>query len=427
MSIFRQFKTLFPWVKGAQIGHTDDSKTEQSVELEAEEESPKFPDFPEHLDRIQTSNFATNWGGSILGRLLKIPTFEATDDTTLTHHSKPITLSVKISRMVNCLEIPFRYTSIAFAVWMIIEALIWCWFMIFKGVIPESINHYTQLIRPYITYIIAPISIGYATNWVAIKMLFHPRHPNQIWQGLIPARRDELIEAMSDGILTRLISPEIVREYLHSSGLIRKLADHFTGALITTLNEQQFKKELKSLIYGYIHNLATDEEMRKKLSEFVQNKLADWVGQYSSGIAASFFKIWWSSEIENQVAKALPELPDELDHLIDKIDVILEKMPIWIDHKSESIEGYMTDVIVEMLRSLDIKTIVKRQLNQMNEEELEQLLTGNVVDELVFIQVMGGVFGLLVGAAIYYPLIRVLLLFAVLFILREFWISERMA
>ena len=52
---------------------------------------------------------------------------------------------------------------------------------------------------PYLLLILTPFitaAIGWFTNWVAIKMLFHPRVPVRIfcwkWQGLIPRRQLQL-------------------------------------------------------------------------------------------------------------------------------------------------------------------------------------------------------------------------------------------
>ena len=64
-------------------------------------------------------------------------------------------------------------------------------------------------------------AIGWFTNWVAIKMLFHPRRPIHIaglkWQGLIPRRQQQLaIEA------AEVIEREILQQHaIHNE--IRKI------------------------------------------------------------------------------------------------------------------------------------------------------------------------------------------------------------
>lgn len=64
-------------------------------------------------------------------------------------------------------------------------------------------------------------AIGWFTNWVAIKMLFHPRRPLSIaglkWQGLIPRRQEQLaLEA------AEIIEGEILQQHaIHNE--IRKI------------------------------------------------------------------------------------------------------------------------------------------------------------------------------------------------------------
>ena len=44
-------------------------------------------------------------------------------------------------------------------------------------------------------------SVGYATNWLAVKMLFHPRAPVRVlgltFLGLIPRRRKEIAASVA--------------------------------------------------------------------------------------------------------------------------------------------------------------------------------------------------------------------------------------
>lgn len=61
---------------------------------------------------------------------------------------------------------------------------------------------------PFIT-----AAIGWFTNWVAIKMLFHPRQPIKIlvwkWQGLIPRRQEQLAAEAAE-----IIEREIMQQHM---------------------------------------------------------------------------------------------------------------------------------------------------------------------------------------------------------------------
>lgn len=64
------------------------------------------------------------------------------------------------------------------------------------------------ILTPFIT-----AAIGWFTNWVAIKMLFHPRVPKRVlfwqWQGLIPRRQLQLAKESAE-----IIEREILQQHM---------------------------------------------------------------------------------------------------------------------------------------------------------------------------------------------------------------------
>lgn len=64
------------------------------------------------------------------------------------------------------------------------------------------------ILTPFIT-----AAIGWFTNWVAIKMLFHPRVPKRVlfwkWQGLIPRRQSQLAKESAE-----IIEREILQQHM---------------------------------------------------------------------------------------------------------------------------------------------------------------------------------------------------------------------
>ncbi len=72
-----------------------------------------------------------------------------------------------------------------------------------------------HIMNPLILIILTPLitaAIGWFTNWLAIKMLFHPRKPLNIvffkWQGLIPRRQKKLAAEAAE-----IIEGEILQQH----------------------------------------------------------------------------------------------------------------------------------------------------------------------------------------------------------------------
>jgi uncharacterized membrane protein YheB (UPF0754 family) len=68
-------------------------------------------------------------------------------------------------------------------------------------------SYYLFFLTPLLT-----AAIGWVTNWLAIKMLFHPREPLRLffwkWQGLIPRRQQQLAAEAAE-----IIEREIIQQH----------------------------------------------------------------------------------------------------------------------------------------------------------------------------------------------------------------------
>lgn len=258
-----------------------------------------------------------------------------------------------------------------------------------------------------IVAIAAPAVVGYWTNYIAIKMLFRPRRPNKVWQGLIPQRKDELTQMMAEGVRERLISPEIIRAYLHETGAVREFLDRNVSAVQDTLWDEEFKHDLKVLctdvVDGYLHDERTQAFVDDLVHRFVHKARSD-------GIQGKLL-LWLAKRREKDLKRfareVLPQFVDELDEILEGIDVLLQEVPPRVAAHMPLLEDAISEVIARALEEVDVAKIVKGQLDLMDERQLEDMLTSNIAEEITFIQTAGGLFGFIVGVAVTLPVTRV--------------------
>jgi uncharacterized membrane protein YheB (UPF0754 family) len=83
-------------------------------------------------------------------------------------------------------------------------------------------EHISPLL-PFITFGLIGALIGYVTNFIAVKMLFRPRHPIHFglfrMQGLVPKRQLDLANSIGDTIHAKLIKTEDITLILNSATL----------------------------------------------------------------------------------------------------------------------------------------------------------------------------------------------------------------
>lgn len=317
----------------------------------------------------------------------------------------PSSLSLQAARLINLLNKPFFWGGIIFLGWLLFNPLLAPIFPVVSRVSDPWENIFGSAI------------VGYWTNWLAIKMLFYPRRPNRVWQGLIPSRRQAVIELLVDGISANLFSPAIVATYLETHHTL----EHLARALQTTLDTPEVRSTFRSGIKQWVTDYLKRPSTQASLGAAVEHWLDQWKAQSLWEIPLEVSKKAWQPAAIRKVMAILPELSQSLDPLLDHFEVRIQETLHMIATEPQNFQAEITTLVEKGFQAIHIEEIIRNQLSAMDESELENLLTGSVTTELVFLQTSGGFFGLLVGLAVTFPWLRMVLL-AVALIL---WIIYR--
>ncbi len=142
--------------------------------------------------------------------------------------------------------------------------------------------------------------IGWFTNWIAIKMLFHPKEPKKIlgitFHGIFPKRQRQFAEKLGKLVSTELISFKEIEEKITHPGnlekvmpviesrvddfLRRKLSDVFPIISMfigdSTINQLKgvFMDELRTIFPDIIRKYMKNLESELDLEEIVTSKVA---------------------------------------------------------------------------------------------------------------------------------------------------------
>lgn len=177
--------------------------------------------------------------------------------------------------------------------------------------------------------------IGWVTNWVAIKMLFHPREPKRFlgitFQGIFPKRQQQFAEKL--GIL-------VSAELLSFADIESKIS-----------NPDNLKK-IMPMIENHV-----DDFLRTRLSQEMP-VISMFIGDKTiEKLKGSFMK-----EIEVLFPKVMKEYASNL--------------------KTE----------------LDIEQIVVQKVASFSSDKLENVLYQIMAKEFRFVEIIGAVLGFLIGA-----------------------------
>ena len=176
--------------------------------------------------------------------------------------------------------------------------------------------------------------IGWFTNWVAIKMLFHPKEPKKFmfitFQGVFPKRQRQFAEKLGKLVSTELLSFREIEEKIVNPDNINKLMPF----------------------------------VESKVDDFLRNKLSD---------AFPIISMFIGESTINQLKTVF----------MAELEVIFPEM----------IAAYMKNLESQ----LDLEKMVTEKVYGFSSDKMEAILNQIMTKEFKFIEVIGGVLGFIIG------------------------------
>lgn len=194
-----------------------------------------------------------------------------------------------------------------------------------------------QRIKTRMNYLIIPLIgafIGYITNYVAVKMLFHPRREIRILflpiQGVFPKRQRVFAQKLGEVVSTELISVEEI---------VRKLADKAGSEKIM---------------------LAVGEHIERVITE--------------------------------KLPKVIPMLA-----MVLSPELVTTVKGAFVTELKGMIEQVVQTIGSDLTEEVDIRQIVEEKVLNFSPDKLEEILFAIMRREFRFIELIGGVLGFLIG------------------------------
>lgn len=176
--------------------------------------------------------------------------------------------------------------------------------------------------------------IGWFTNWIAIKMLFHPREPKVVlgmrFHGIFPKRQQQFAEKLGRLVSQELLSFDDIRQKITNPDNV---------------------KAIMPAIEAHI-------------DEFLRHKLA----------------------------KSMPMISMFIGE-----KTITELKAIFLTEMELMFPDVMNNYVGNLQQQLDLEKIVTEKVAGFSSDKLEQILLSIMSKEFRFVEIIGGVLGLLIG------------------------------
>jgi uncharacterized membrane-anchored protein YjiN (DUF445 family) len=271
--------------------------------------------------------------------------------------------------------------------------------------------------------------IGYVTNWLAIKMLFRPRHPRPIWgQGLVPANKLRIAEQFASAISKHILNEETLYRVLHEAGVAQRLAHAILQGTSGLLNDSEFQQTVRSTIKALLIQYVRDPYHQKQLIRVIDAKLLQVV---PAGIAGGLFRSYRQLNEKGYyevLQRTVLSIPDAVEEALKNLNIPEEEIRRFVLSHTEQLETLLTEIIRSVVSRLQLYNIIYAQISAFDETQLENLFLTTTNEHLQFIQNLGAVLGVLSGVFIMNPLLAAVgatVTIGALWVIDEVWYRLR--
>lgn len=248
--------------------------------------------------------------------------------------------------------------------------------------------------------------IGFGTNWLAIKMLFKPVQKRPIWgQGLIPAQKDRIVYQLAGGIHRNILSEDLIQTRIRESGLLRRATRVGMKGIENLLDDPEFREELKALVRTHLESNMEREDLRERFTHIIDQKLEANLQTGLKGVIFKTYKRFNQEEYELLIASILDRIPETVEEILEELETQRGELIDALRSRAPEFEDFMMRMIVDILERIDIREILSRQMAHLDEAKLESMIWNATNEQLLYIQYLGTLLGILGGLVIWQPLI----------------------
>lgn len=289
----------------------------------------------------------------------------------------------------------------------------------------------TWIITPFIGAI-----IGYITNHIAVKMLFHPRKAIKLGNftlpftpGIIPKERDRLAQNIGGVVSKELLSKEALQEVFLSGAVKEKVSQQISQFIerlaadqrtvketLTSADEDFPLVEAKNQLALYLSERITSSCLEASVGTIIADLVLQAVKENFQGgflsmmlndsllqpIAEKIDKNITTYLEENGQALIMPMVEKETDDILDKkicdLVTVIEAHGVDLAKLLLSLYDKLIQKQMEsILDSIPFATMIENQIKQMDIITLEQLILSVMKKELRAVVNLGALIGFLLG------------------------------
>ncbi|MCB1138199.1 MAG: DUF445 family protein [Leptospiraceae bacterium] len=295
--------------------------------------------------------------------------------------------------------------------WFTAAGFLLSMFWDFSGAVPLPLRGESLELKGLLRMLTVSGLIGFGTNWLAIKMLFHPRHKRPLLgQGLIPSRKERIAMKLGESISREIINPELILEQIRDSGLVRHHRENLTRTIREIINQPEFVNDVIDMAEHYIQGFIRSDEFKKNIKQFVKGIDFEDVGGLEGGVLKLYRLFSGDKDVSVRLEELVDSMTFTMDHYEDQLADYLQHLPDMMEKRGDVLEEAVLNGVLFLVEQINVQEIITDNLRKLDEIRLERLLLNSTSDQLQYIQYLGCFLGILGGFLIWEPFVTILVL-----------------
>lgn len=288
-----------------------------------------------------------------------------------------------------------------------------------------------------ISYIITPLAgavIGYITNDLAIRMLFHPYEAKYLFghklpftPGLIPKEKNRMAESIAQMISEKLMTEDVLKDNLLSDDVLGKIGNAIDDFGANLQKDQQTIRQKAASILGEVEVAKMETKAIDSLTDTVTgnlskanlgDRLSDLAIEHlenNGGLMTKIGLAAFGSSIRKTIKNTVDNLIDtQARPLSNEMirnsvnDILGTPIEQLLKNKEEQIGSIKNGIInlyketinnqlSKIMGTINIQLMVENKIKAMEVKEMEDLIFGIMDKELKAIVWLGALLGFIMG------------------------------
>ncbi len=273
--------------------------------------------------------------------------------------------------------------------------------------------------------------IGYFTNYIAIKMLFHPYNEIYIFgkrmpfsPGIIPRNKGRMARAVGQAVAGQLLTADALADNLRESNIKENLAEKAAAAVCendTTIQEllshidggesaldnagtkvagilvEKIRHtDLRPVVQGVVDAGLSDIASNPLAALFLTDEVKEVIYLKLTSLLEGYIDSNGEEIASHYLQQGLQEFGRQpLRHVMERADITSDMIRKMV---GDAFDYTMEKHVPSVMKDIDIEGIVTNRIDSMSVPELEALLMSVMKQELQAVINLGALIGAVIGA-----------------------------